>query len=214
VAKKRATTRRQTPAAGKRAAKKSARTKAATKKTRASRTPPADAIVRTLGDVARECGVSLHTVKKDWRPAWPKECGEAGAWNLTQIQLWRKIQQERSPACQQQLPMGDEAGDDWELILRKKRAETRIKEAEATKRERLNRLAEGAYVVREEVEAFLSEFLRACRDQHAMVAEEMGPEFPRAVRHQLKRSLQDRMAAVLRSLHTQARRLAELRDAA
>lgn len=163
----------------------------------------------SLGKVAEHFGVSVHTVKKDWRPAWPEECGEARAWNLDAIARWRSLQQSRSPAA---IPDDGESGD-WEILRRKRQAEARIKEADAEKRERENRLAEESIVFRGDVEAFLADFFRLTRDLHQKLAEEMRPEFPAKVRQDLADSLTRRCAAVMRTLHTQAQRIAELADA-
>lgn len=165
--------------------------------------------VKTLGDVARHFNRSLNTIAKNWRPNWGDDCGRRGAWNLDAIERWRQETQTRSPDA---IPSGD---DDLSTAKRRRiLADARIKEADAARRERLNRLAEAGVIFREDVEAFLSEFFRFSRDGLAALVEDMKPEFPAAVRQVLADTLRRRVAAHLRAVKMQAERLVELDDVA
>lgn len=164
--------------------------------------------VKTLADVARHFGRSLNTVAKGWRPNWGPDCGRRGAWDLAAIERWRAEAQSRAPDAETTDEQVSEAR------RRKQLADARIKEADAARRERLNRLAEAGVVFREDVETFLAEFFRFLRDGLKGLIEDVQPEFPRAVREQLADSLRQRTSALLRALKTQAERLAELDDAA
>jgi phage terminase Nu1 subunit (DNA packaging protein) len=181
-------------------AKKKARTTSRNKKPVTPQAAPR--IVRTLGEVAAHFGRSLGTVRKDWRPCWPKTCGKAGAWNLAAIAKWRAEQQ----------PESEDDTDYRDWLRRRKIAEARIKEADADRRERMNRLADEEICFRADVEEFLSEFFRMTRDLHGRLAVEMAAEFPATVRTDLVRSLEDRLRQLLRSLRTQAERLREIVD--
>jgi hypothetical protein len=177
-----------------------------TKKTahKAKRSPKRT--VSTLGEVARHFGRSLGTVRKDWRPAWPAECGKTGAWDLEAIAKWRAEQQARSGGAT------EDPAEYRQWLKRRKIAEARIKEADAQRRERLNKLAEEEICFRSDVESFLAEFFRMTRDLHGRLAVEMSSEFPATVRTELVRSLEDRLRQLLRSLRTQAERLREIVD--
>jgi hypothetical protein len=179
---------------------------AAKKKTSPKRKAAAKKTVGTLGEVAKHFGRALGTVQKDWRPTWPAECGKPGAWNLDAIAKWRAEQQSRSGGH------SDDLAEFRQWAKRRKIAEARIKEADAQRKERLERLAEEEICFRADVDAFLAEFFRMTRDLHGRLAEEMASEFPATVRTDLVRSLEDRCRQLLRSLHTQAGRLSEIVD--
>jgi hypothetical protein len=179
--------------------------KSAKKKASPKRKAPAKKTVATLGEVAQHFKRSLGTVRKDWRPAWPESCGKPGAWDLAAIAAWRDEQQSRSGGA-----ADPEEYRQW--LKRRKIAEARIKEADAQRRERLNKLAEEEICFRSDVEGFLSEFFRMCRDLHGRLAVEMAAEFPATVRTELVRSLEDRLRQLLRALRTQSERLLEIVD--
>lgn len=176
------------------------------KKAKPKRKAAAKKTVATLGEVAQHFGRSLGTVRKDWRPSWPKECGRAGAWDLDAIAKWRAEQQSRSGGA------SEDPAEYRQWLKRRKIAEARIKEADAQRRERLNKLAEEEICFRSDVESFLAEFFRMCRDLHGRLAVEMAAEFPATIRTELVRSLEDRLRQLLRSLRTQSERLSEIVD--
>src|SRR6185369_638268 len=99
-------------------------------------------IVLTLGAVARAFGVSVNTVRSDWRPSGMP--GQKGAYDLEAIAEWRKLAQRRNSDQAAQTGMAE--------LKQRLLADVRIREAEAQKRERLNKIAEGQMIDKDVVE--------------------------------------------------------------
>lgn len=111
-------------------------------------------VVRTLGEVARAFGVSLDTVKKGWRPSGMP--GRRGAYDLAAIARWKRLRN-RDPG------QPASAGD-IEALSRRRAAEARIKEAEAARKERDNRIRSGELLERSEVERWAANVMTETRE--------------------------------------------------
>lgn len=97
-----------------------------------------------------------------------------------------------------------------EALERKRLAEARIKEAEAEKKERDNRLAEANIVERADVELFFSEFFSHLRDYVDQIPDQLGPVFPRQHRQPMVDEVRARLELLLRTMHGWAERIDEI----
>jgi len=153
--------------------------------------------VATLGAVAQAFGVSLHTVKKDWRPGGMP--GAHGTYDLAEIAEWRKLAQRRNPDPAAQLAAGGGTKQLAEFEQRLK-ADVRIREAEAAKRERLNRIAEGQMIDRALIERLWAEQVIAARERFKRLPRTMMPRFPRKLAQDLCAELDREVDSILNDL--------------
>ena len=149
-------------------------------------------IVLTLGAVAQAFGVSLHTVKADWRPNGMP--GQKGAYDLAAVAEWRKLAQRRNPDPAAQLGSGGVANA---LLSQRLLADVRNREAEAQKRERLNRIAEGQMIERALIERLWAEQVIAAREKLMRLPRLMMPRFPRKLAPELCEELQKYIESIL-----------------
>ena len=143
-----------------------------------SETAPAGptGIVKTIGEVARAFGVTLDTVKKGWRPSGMP--GKRGRWDLAEIARWKRLRN-RDP--------GEPASaSDIETLSRRRAAEARIKEAEADRRERENRVKAGDLLQRSEVERWATTVLVETREQVMQLPDRLANLAPPEIRNQLR----------------------------
>lgn len=139
--------------------------------------------VATLREVAKEFGVSLHTVKKDWRGGGMP--GTNGNWDLGEISEWRQLAQRFAPDQAAVNANGDhdpDAGkkvDSHAELRRRLEADVRIREAEARKRERQELIAQGNMIAKDLVERLWAEQVIAARERFKRLPNLMEPMFPR-----------------------------------
>lgn len=139
--------------------------------------------VATLREVAKAFGVSLHTVKKDWRGGGMP--GTNGNWDLGEISEWRQLAQRFAPDQAAVNANGDhdpDAGkkvDSHAELRRRLEADVRIREAEARKRERQELIAQGNMIAKDLVERLWAEQVIAARERFKRLPNLMEPMFPR-----------------------------------
>ena len=180
---------------------------------------------KTLKEVADHMGVSYDTVRKEWRQAGMP--GEHGNWPLDKIVAWARSRirdpvaidradqltgNEPTTSTETSVPDAstpDEVDqfdpknpeDVAAALARRRLAEARIKEADAAKRERENRLAEANIVHRADVELFCSSFFSHIRDQIEVIPDQLGPTLPKAHRRQIMEEVRARLELFLRNAH-------------
>lgn len=148
-------------------------------------------VVATLGQVAEEFGVSIDTVKKEWRRSGMP--GKPGHFDLAEIAAWKGLRS-RDPG------QPSAAAADRELQRRKLDAEIRNREADAERRERENRLALGDLLPRDVAERSMAQAVIAARNATEAIPREMMPRFPADIAHDLAEELARRLALALTSL--------------
>jgi hypothetical protein len=159
--------------------------------------------VRTLGEVAAAFGVSRDTVRKDWRASGMP--GKSGRYDLAEIAEWKSAR-DRDPArAAEGLPAGED-------LRRKRAAEARIREGQAARIERQNRIAEEQICYRADVERFLSQLFELIRELHARLPAEMRPQLPKQHRTQISHDIVARLENIQRTLHAWVRRLDEIAE--
>ncbi|HEY2838961.1 MAG TPA: hypothetical protein VGJ26_07425 [Pirellulales bacterium] len=159
-------------------------------------------VVRTYREVATTFGVAINTVKKEWRGSGMP--GKPGKWDLAEIANW-KAMREKNPTHPLELSgLGD--GDHSQLKLRqdlhlkKLAAETRAKEADASSKEREERVAQGGIVHRDNVDREVAEMIIAARSALKRIPREMMPLFPTERATEWAIELEKRIDRVLTSM--------------
>lgn len=130
-------------------------------------------VVSTLAAVAQSFGVSFSTVKQEWRRSGMPGC--AGHWDLAEIAAWKSLR-EKNPAALE--AGGSKSEEDRAEFRRRLAADVRIREADARRRERENRLAEGGIVLRDDVDRAFAEMIVAVRTAFKRIPRKLMPRFP------------------------------------
>ena len=148
--------------------------------------------VSTLGEVAKAFGVSLSTVKKDWRPSGMP--GQARAYNLAEIAEWKRL---RTKDPQPDGGGTSPANDD---LRRRLAADVRIREAEALRKERENKIEEGQILRRDNVQRAFAELIIATRTAFTTLPRKMMPRFPKAEAADLTAELLREVESILKAM--------------
>ena len=130
-------------------------------------------VVATQGDVARAFGVTVGTVKKDWRPSGMP--GRPKHWDLAEIAAWKKLREKDSATTT--AINGD--GEAHDHLRRRLAADARKREGEAARIERENRQAEANILERDDVERLISEIFILTREEFRQIPRAMMPRYPK-----------------------------------
>lgn len=155
----------------------------------------ATGVVKTVREVAAAFGMNYTTVAKEWKQNGMP--GEKGRYDLALIAAWRDTRKKAPTSSSNGRGMDDGNQQDYKRRLA---ADVRIREAEAARRERDNKVAEGNIVYRDNVNREVSELIIAARSAFKRIPRKMLPRFPRERAVDLAAELDREIDAVLKMM--------------
>jgi len=146
-------------------------------------------ILKSFSEIANMFGVTTNTVKTSWRKVGGMP-GQRGAYPLADIIRW-KLERETLPKRQ------DKAAADDSPLGRKRLADARLSEANATKREVEIQQLSGDLLYRADVEREIAEALVIFRRTMERIPGQLQPRFPKKVATELTETVRKETVGAL-----------------